>query len=191
MKELFKKTAASMMWSSIIAFIIGLIMVVAPGMSLQTIGIIVGAYIMIHGIALIVLTFMVHTLYMPFFGIMSGVLSFILGLVLIAMPHVLSTVFAIALGIWIILSSVNIISISIIIRKGYTNWILLFLLGVIDLVSGVIILFNPFAASLSIVILGGIIIMAHSAINIVDMIVIKKNIKEISKAVESSFKELK
>lgn len=191
MKELFKKTATSIILSSIAAFIIGLIMVVAPGLSLQTIGIIIGIYIVVYGIILITLAFTTHNLYIPFFSIMSGIFSIILGVILMAMPEVLSTIFTIALGVWIILSSVNIISIAITIRKGFSNWFLLLLFGVLDLIAGIIILFNPFVASLSIVILGGIIIMAHSIISIIDMIIIKKNIKEISKAVESNIKGIK
>ena len=191
MRELFKKTAMSIILSSIVAFIIGLIMVVAPGISLRTIGIVVGIYIIVHGVALIALPFMSRIIYNPFFGIMSGLLSIILGIILLAMPNILSTIFAIALGIWIILSSVDIISMAIVSRKEYSSWGLLLLLGIIDLVCGVIILFNPFASSISIVVLGGIIIMVHSIINIADMIVIKKNVKDIAKAIESSFKEPK
>ena len=191
MKELFRKTTISIIISSIIAFIIGLIMAVAPGMSLQTIGIILGVYIIIHGIALIALAFAVNILSIPFFGIMSGILSIILGLTLIAMPNILATIFVIALGIWIILSSVNLVSIAVTVRKEYPNWFLLLLLGIVDLICGMIILFNPFATSISVVILAGIIIMIHSVINIVDMIIIRNNIKEMAKAVEASVKELK
>lgn len=191
MRELFKKTAMSIILSSIVAFIIGLIMVVAPGISLRTIGIVVGIYIIVHGVALIALPFVSRIIYNPFFGIVSGLLSIILGIILLAMPNILSTIFAIALGIWIILSSVDIISMAIVSRKEYSSWGLLLLLGIIDLVCGVIILFNPFASSISIVVLGGIIIMVHSIINIADMIVIKKNVKDIAKAIESSFKEPK
>lgn len=191
MKELFKRTATSIILSSIAAFIIGLIMVVAPGISLQTIGVVAGIYIIIHGIVLIALALAANMAYVPFYGVMSGLLSIILGIILLAMPSILSTVFAIALGIWIILSSINIISIAITTRKEYSNWGLLLLLGIIDLICGVIILFNPFASSISIVVLGGIVIMVHSIINIVDMIVIKKNVKDITKAVEASFKGVK
>lgn len=191
MKELFKKTATSIILSSIAAFIIGLIMAVAPGISLQTIGIIVGIYVIVHGIVLIAMSFATHVVYVPFYGVISGLLSIILGFILLAMPGILSTVFAIALGIWIILSSVNIISIAMTTRKEYSNWGLLLLLGIIDLICGIIILFNPFASSISIVVLGGIIIMVHSVINIVDMIIIKNNVKDITKAVEASFKEAK
>ena len=191
MKDLFKRTTTSIIISSVIAFIIGLIMAVVPNISLQVIGIMVGIYIIIHGIALITLDFMAHNVYIPFYGIMTGILSIIVGIILMAMPNALSTIFAIALGIWIILSSVNIISISITTRKNVSNWYLWLLLGIIDLVCGVIILFNPFASSISIVVLGGIIIMIHSVITIADMIMIKKDVKDVTKALEATLKEAK
>lgn len=163
-------------------------MAVVPNISLQAIGIVFGIYIIAHGIALIVLDFMGHNVYIPFHGIMSGILSIIVGIILVAMPNVLSTIFAIALGIWIILSSVNVISISISVRKGVSNWYLWLLLGVIDLICGIIILFNPFASSISIVVLGGIIMMVHSVITFVDTIMIKKDAKEVAKALEDAYK---
>ncbi len=191
MKELFKRTTMSIIISSIAAFIIGLIMVIAPGISLQTIGIIIGIYIIIHGIVLITLDFMAHNIYIPFYGIISGILSIVVGLILITMPNILSTVFVIALGIWIILSSVNIISIAITVRGAVSNWYLWLLLGIIDLICGIIILFNPFASAISVAVLAGIIIMIHSVITIVDMVMIRKDAKEIAKAIETTIKEAK
>ena len=191
MKELFKRTTTSILISSVIAFILGLLMVIVPNVSLQAIGIAFGIYIIAHGIMLIVLDLMAHNIYIPFHGIISGILSIIVGLILVAMPNILSTIFAIALGIWIILSSVNVISISIPVRKGVSNWYIWLMLGIIDLICGVIILFNPFASSISIVILGGIIMMIHSAITFADTIMMKNDIKEITKALEASFKEAK
>lgn len=191
MKELFKRTATSILISSVVAFILGLLMAVIPNISLQVIGIVFGIYIIAHGIALIVLDFMAHNIYIPFHGILSGILSIIVGIILVAMPNLLTTVFAIALGIWIILSSANIISIAISTRKGVSNWYLWLILGIIDFICGVIILFNPFASSISIVILGGIIMMIHSAIVFIDTLMVKKDIKEVTKALEESFKEAK
>ena len=191
MKDLFKRITTSILITSIIAFIIGLIMVIVPDISLRAIGITIGIFVIVYGIVLITLNFVAHNIYIPFYGIMSGVLSIIVGLILIAMPGILPTVFAIALGIWIILSSVNMINIAITVRKGVPNWYLWLLLGIIDLICGVIILFNPFASSISIVVLGGIVIMVHSAISIIDTIMIKKDAKEVTKALEANFKELK
>ena len=164
-------------------------MAVVPNASLQAMGIAFGVYMVIHGIALIVMDFMVHNLYIPFYGIATGILSIIAGLIIIAMPNALATVFTIALGIWIILSSVNIISIAITVRNGVKNWWMWLLLGAIDLICGGIILFNPFASSISIVMLGGIIIMVHSVICIVDMIMIRKDAKEVAKALKDAYKE--
>lgn len=79
MKELFKKTTTSIIISSIAAFIIGLIMAVALGISLQTIGVIVGIYAIVHGIVLIAMSFTTHVVYVPFYGVVSGLLSIVLG----------------------------------------------------------------------------------------------------------------
>ena len=191
MKEYFRKTMTSILISSVIAFILGLIMVAVPNISLEVIGIAFGVYIILHGIALIVLDFMSHNMYVPFYGIMTGILSIIAGIIMLAMPNVLTTVFAIALGIWIILSSINVISISISVRKGVPNWYLWLILGIIDLICGIIILFNPFASSISIVVLAGIIMMIHSAITFIDTLMIKKDVKEVAKALEASVKQAK
>ncbi len=191
MKDLFRKTTTSIILSSVAAFIIGLIMAVVPNLSLQVIGITIGIYAIVHGITLITLNFVAHNVYVPFYGIASGILSIIVGLILVAMPNILSVIFAIALGIWIILSSVNVISIAVTVKKTVPNWSLWLLLGIIDLICGIIILFNPFASSLSIVVLGGIIIMIHSIISIIGMIMVKNNIKEVTKALETASKNIK
>ena len=189
MKELFNRITTSVIITSIITFIIGLIMAVVPNLSLQVIGIVLGVFAIVYGIVLVALNFVSHNVYIPFYSIMSGILFIIVGLILVAMPNILSTVFAIALGIWIILSSINIISIAVSVRKGAPNWYLWLLLGIIDLVCGFIILFNPFESSISIVVLGGIIIMIHSVISIINTLLIKKDAKDVTKALEGSVKK--
>lgn len=191
MKEYFRKTITSILISSVIAFILGLLMVAVPNISLQAIGIVFGIYLLIHGSSLIIVSFMAHNIYVPFYGIMSGILSIIAGIIMLAMPNVLSTVLTIALGIWIIFSSINVISISISVRKGVPNWYLWLILGIIDLICGIIILFNPFASSISIVVLAGIVMMVHSAVTFIDTLMIKKEIKEVTKALEANLKEAK
>ena len=189
MKELFKRTTISMICSSVIAFILGLIMVIYPGVSLETFGIIVGIYSIIHGLVLVALDFNANMYYMPFDGIISGILFILLGIVLIIMPGIISFALTLALGVWIILTSVSAIRMSILVRKEDPNWILILLLGIIDLIVGILILFNPFESAISVTILAGIVLMVHSVINIVDMIIIKKNVKSLTKAIEKTMKQ--
>ena len=189
MKEAFKRVTVSMICSSIIAFILGLIMVIYPGLSMVTMGIIVGIYMIIHGVVLVALDFKSNMNYSPFDGIVSGILFIILGILLIAMPGILSLALTLALGVWIILTSVGTIRLALVIKGKNSNWVLILLFGILDLVAGILILFNPFASSISITVLSGAIIMAHSVINIIDMIIIKKNIKSFTDAVENSKKK--
>ena len=189
MKEAFKRVTVSMICSSIIAFILGLIMVISPGLSMVTMGIIVGIYMIIHGVVLVALDFKSNMNYSPFDGIVSGILFIILGILLIAMPGILSLALTLALGVWIILTSVSTIRLALVIKGKNSNWVLILLFGILDLVAGILILFNPFASSISITVLSGAIIIAHSVINIIDMIIIKKNIKSFTDAVENSKKK--
>lgn len=188
MEEQFKRTTASIICSSIIAFIIGLILVIWPGLSLEVIGIIVGIYIIIHGLVMLVLDFKASKYFVPFDGIIIGILSIILGIILIAFPNVLSTILGLVLGVWIILSSVNIIKMAVAVKKFYSGWGLLLVFGILDLIAGGIILFNPFLSSVSLTMIAGIVIMVHSVISVVDMIIIKKDIKDIEKAIEKASK---
>ena len=163
-KEIFKRTTNSVICSSILAIIVGIILVVSPDMSIKTISMIAAIYIIIHGVLLVVLDIKAAKYYVPFDGLLTGIISIILGVVLLGRPNILSTIFTIAIGIWITLSSINIIKLSL------------------------IVIFNPFEASLSIAVFAGLMIIAHSVINIVDMLVIKKEVKNISKAIENQLK---
>ena len=189
MKDIFKRTTNSIIWSSVIACIIGLIMVIDPSMSIKTIGIIVSIYIILHGIILIVLDIEASEFYIPFEGMASGILSIILGVILFGKPEILSVAFTIVIGVWIALSSISSIKIAISLRKEEAPWFLLLLFGIIDLIIGLIVIFNPFGATISMTVFAGIMIIIHSIINIIDMMVIKKNAKKISKAIEKKLKE--
>lgn len=191
MKQYFKRITTSILVSSIITFILGLIMAAVPGISLYVMSIIIGIFFMLYGITLIILVFVSHNIYVPFYGIMSGILSLIAGLIIVEMPEALSVIFTIALGIWIILSSINTINIAITVKDKVDGWRLWLVFGILDIICGIIILINPFASSLSLVVLGGIILMVHSVITIIDTIMIRREVKNVTKAIEAKVKELK
>ena len=190
MKEMFKRTTNMVICSSIFACMVGFIMAINPSLSIKTIGVIASIYIILHGIVLIVLDIKASEYFIPFDGMITGILSILLGILLLGKPDVLSTIFAITIGIWIVLSSINTIKMSIVLREDDIPWILLLILSVIDLVVGVIVMFNPFEASISMTVFAGIMIMVHSIINIVDMFIIKRDVKKIEKAIVKRIKEV-
>lgn len=190
MNDIFKRTTNSIILSSIIAFIIGLIMTIYPDISIKTFGMVAAIYIILHGIILVVLDIKANEYYIPFDGMLSGILSIVLGIVLIAKPNILSTILVLAIGVWIVSSSINSIKMSIALKHEDAPWILLLLCGIVDLIIGIIVLLNPFEASLSITVFIGIMLIIHAVINIIDMIIIKRDVKRISKAIEKRLKEI-
>lgn len=190
-KEIFNKTSNSIIISSVLAFIVGLIIVLTPEMTIKTISMITAIYIILHGILLVVLDIKATKYYLPFDGLLSGILFIVLGIFLLSKPDIIPMIFTIALGVWITLSSINIIKLSLTVKNDYVPWYLLLLLGILDLIAGLIVIFNPFEASMSIALFTGMMIMIHSVITIVDMIFIKKDVKNLSKAIESEIKSLK
>ena len=74
------------------------------------------------------------------------------------------------------------------IKGENTPWLLLLLLGIIDIIAGMVVIFNPFEASISITVFAGIMIMVHSIITIIDMLVVKKDIKHFEKAIAEKLK---
>ncbi len=190
MIERFNNTIDYIIISSLLAFIVGLIMVIFPQLSIQTTGIIVASYIIVLGIYFIVLGIKYSKYYIPFDGLVTGIISVLLGIFLLCRPSLLSIAFTIVIGIWMIISSINYIKIAMKLSKTRLPWISILVLGILDLIAGFIVLVNPFAATISITLFIGIMLMIHSIITIVDIILIKKDIRNINKVLGEEIKAL-
>ena len=188
LKEKFKKTTNSIIISSLLAIVLGLILLLFPKISIQTLGLIASCYIIIYGVILIYLDVQASRHNVPFEGMLSGILSVILGVLLIFRPGSLSVLLTLLLGMWVIISGVNAIKMSLLVKTDNNIWILSLLLGLLDIIAGLVIIFNPFAATLSITMFIGIMIIAHSLITIIDMVILKKDVKNIEKTIKQKLK---
>ena len=56
-------------------------------------------------------------------------------------------------------------------------------LNIIDIVIGCLVLYSPVLSSLSLTIALGIVPIAHSVISIVDMLMVKKNARDVEKLI--------
>lgn len=191
MKERFNETINSIIITSIITLIVGLIMIFLPKISIETLGIVAAICVIAHGIVLVYLDLKASKYYVPFDGLFSGIISIILGVLLLCEPNILPVVFTIVLGIWVILMSINYIKIAIKLHNTRLPWVEILLLGILDLAVGLILIINPFEATISLVLFTGIMLIIHSVINIIDVLLLKKDVKEISKTLEDQIKNLK
>lgn len=181
MKDILKRTTNSLIFTSIIAIIIGLVMIFYPGLSIDTIRIIVAAYLILQGVVIMALD-LSSSKYMPSTGgLILGLLSIILGGVFFAKPGLFSMIFTIAVGVWVIVSSINTLRLAASVTKPTSAKVALFIFGILDLLIGLLILFNPFESMITFTVLAGIVITAHAVIRIIDMCILKHNAKQISK----------
>ena len=183
MKTIVKNFTNYVILLSILAILLGIVLIAYPGMSLVALGIVVAAYLIVQGITLIILDIKAWRLYIPFEGFLLGIVNIILGVLLAKNPENIAVYIGIVFGIWIIVSGVGGIKTAVALRWTGVPWVLMIVLNIIDIVIGCLVLYSPVLSSLSLTIALGIVPIAHSVISIVDMLMVKKNARDVEKLI--------
>lgn len=128
--------------------------------------------------------------YLPFEPLVPGIISIIIGIVFFMNPDYFETVTALLVGIWIILESINDVSISWKLRKTDAPWLITFCLSIISLLAGIILLFNPHESAEVLLMWSGIILFINSVISVIDKFIFKKYVKELKKTTKEIIKAI-
>lgn len=190
MKEELKKYTLGLIILFIAAIIIGVFMVMYPDISLTTLGVIVALFMIFNGILLILIDIKMWSYSIPFDGLLQGILRIILGVLLFQNPDTLSVYIGIVLGIWIIISGFGSIKLAWSLRKTEAPWILMMILGILNILVGAAVLYSPVLASMAFTTSVGIVLIVHAIINIVYIIELRKNFKELEKTVNEKLEQL-
>lgn len=164
---------------SVIMFIIGLIFMIYPDISFKTITYILSIVLIING-----LYFVIEKESSIFFSnfLTLGVVEILLGIIMLVNPDIVKTLFPIVVGIIMIAKSSLDLRLSILLHNNnYSSWLSIFICSLISIVCGLIIIINPNLGTIALTTSLGIIIMLFAISNIVDTLLFKKDIKEISK----------
>lgn len=164
---------------SIMMFIIGLIFIVYPEVSFETITYILSVILIINGIYFL-FEKEVSMFYSGFLTL--GIIELLLGIIMLLYPNIIKTLFPIVTGIIMITKSTLDLRISMLLCKnGYNNWISIFICSIISILCGLIIIVNPNMGGVALITSIGVIIVLYSISNIIDTIIFKKDIKDITK----------
>ena len=179
MLDIIKKELNVSIISSIIYIILGIIIILYPLTALTTVSIIIAVLSMIYGV--IIAAINISNLKnggSPIFGI---ILIFI-GVALLMYPRSLNILISLVVGFWFISSSINRIKLAIMVKGNKeVNWIVILLLGIITLLIGISFVFTPLASAVTLAVVSGILMIAYSICDIIEIVFIKKNIKTIQK----------
>lgn len=167
---------------SIIMFIIGLIFIIYPEVSFTTITYTLSILLIINGIY-----FLIEKESSIFFSsfLTLGVIELLLGIIMLVNPDIVKTLFPIVAGIIMITKSTLDLRLSILLyRNNINSWLSLLICSIISIICGLIIILNPSIGTIALTTSLGILITVYSISNIIDTIIFKKNIKEITKLLE-------
>ena len=183
-QRVLKEISRTSLILSVVAIVFGLVLVCVPQQFLITLGVMVGAFLMVQGIGLIIFGIRARRVYLPFDGTLLGVLSVLLGLLFFMLPVQIAVYIGVALGIWVIVSSVNNIKIALAFRGQNASWVPMLAFNIFDLLLGVLVLLAPAVAAAYMTIFIGVGIIVHAVLNLVHMNALKKNWKELENIIK-------
>ena len=162
--------------SSIIFILLGLVLVIHPKTSIILLSYAVSILLVGNGVYQLIMGYQNISLSL-LDGFSGGLLSIILGFLILINPKTLAILIPIAIGLWFIVSSSYKLRISIALRSlNESIWLLLFVMSVIMMVCGIILIFNPLSGVIALTKIIGILIMVYSSIDVIEAMLIKKNI---------------
>ncbi len=174
---------------SIMFIIIGIIMVLMPKMSLEILGVILSVILIINGVILMITDIKLNNNFIPVDMLPASMLSILLGIMMLIYPNVLSIIIPLMLGTWFIMTSIFKIRLTLYLSKiQNTPWLLLMLISILSIVCGFILILNPIDSSVAITLFIGIVIIVYAISDIINMIVLKRNIKNIAKYFKENIK---
>lgn len=164
---------------SILFALCGVILIVWPKASLDTIGYILGAFLLVYGITNFIDSFTISPIFC-LIEMISSVLSIVIGVAVFLNPNIMENLLPILLGIFFIISGAFKARISYIIKSA-DDYLLPIITSILMILCGIILIVYPQDSAIAVAILTGVIMLIYGISDVIDMIVFKSNVKSIEK----------
>lgn len=191
MEKVLKAFYKSSMVTSIILFILGILLIFESEATILSISYIIGGCLVAAGLTAII-NFFRRKMKDSFqeLNIVYGVVTTIAGILVITNPYAIGSFIPIVIGIGIIINSAMKLQYAFELRSIQNSmWKATMIVSIISTLCGVILLFNPFAGAVILTkIIGGFIIV-YALLDIFSTYTIKKNVVEIKKVIEEDVME--
>ena len=167
-------------------FVLGVVFLAMPSLSLDIIRWIIAISSLVIGMILVAADFGKKRTF-PFFSTtIAGIVLLIIGLVFIRHPNVMD-IFPIILGAIFIISAFSSGRLTSALR-GTNAGRYATISTLLAIICGILLIANPWEGNISMMIFAGIMMIVYSLSTFVDMVVLKKNVKELSKQLKEFFK---
>lgn len=172
---------------SILFTIVGVILIIWPKTSIDTISYMIGAFLLVYGIYSFIDSFSINPIFC-FAQMTSSVLAFVLGIIIFLNPSIFESLIPIVLGIFFVINGSFKSRLSFIIKDVSDNWILSLITSILMIICGVLLIINPKITAIMLTTMVGILLVVYSVADIIDMVIFKSKVKDITKYFEKLLK---
>lgn len=191
LKKNFNKIFLTSIITSILFIAFGIFLLIKPDTTLKIISYTIGIIMLLLG-AFSFSKYISEKEKSINFNLIYAVICIVMGLVLILNPTALATIIPFILGFWIIINSVIKMQYALELRNNENSaWVLTLVISLLILIWGLVFVFNPFAGAMAITQMIGIFIIIYSVLDLVDSVIIHKNVKDICKTIKKEIKTTK
>ena len=171
-KEYIKKYEGCSIIVSVLMIFLSLFLMLKPLESLEVFTVIFSIIILLSGLGYLVSYFTISKESRLFsVDLLMGLVTIISGVMLLVYRKDVINVFPVILGIWIIISNLFKLQLSINLNLFLDNGYLgLILITILMIIFGLILIINPFASFMTITVTAGILLLITEVINLIESI---------------------
>lgn len=182
-----KKIQINALVTAVLYLVLGLLFVLLPGVTMQTICYILAASLAIGGLAYVIDYFRTWDIEYRSNGLAIGILAIVASLFLFIKTQSVIEMIPILLGFAIIVSGVIKVQNVIVLYKVRDKaWIFVLITAILCLALGVILIENPFAAARTLVIIIGVGLLFSGITDLAIIILMSRRAKELKKSVRGA-----
>jgi len=174
-----KRSEKSIIASSILTLVVGVMLAIYPGNTLSLIGKVIGVALMIIGVSQVVIFFknekedrVANT------SFALGIILFAIGLYVFINDKSLTNIFTTIIGLLICIKSIYKIQLAISLKNYSSTWKYNLVSGLIVLSMGLIIIFYPIETASTVLRVIGVILIVSSVYEIIESLVVIKKIDD-------------
>ena len=184
-KELIKSSYRMSMIYSVLFAIIGLLLFIDPSGFVVLVSYMIGILLLVVGINNVLSYSKNRDLAVTKTLLIVGVILFIIGLFLIFDPTFIGTIVPAVIGVCLIINALEkLMYLQYLEDKKSEAYMVALISGIVIMIVGIILLFNPLSGTLIVTQIIGVIIVIYSIMDIIEKIRYKKLFKEIKKDIK-------
>ena len=165
---------------------LGLVFAIAPAFSLNVLRWGLTIILLVSGIAMVARDMSSGHFFSIFSTSLMGIFLILMGIIIALYPETINIV-TIAFGIYMILNSFMQLSVASGI-KGTNSYTIALVIALIELICGIIMIVRPGDSNEAVITIAGIVLIVYGISGLVDTIIIKSKVKNVSEKVKNAKK---